>query len=101
MTRPRGEIRQALGAALAQRSEPGAAGGSTWRELATHAGVAFDAAKQTVRDMVRSGELAVVGEVRVPGARRPMQCYLPAQPEPDIEAGADLAQAIRCWADFR
>ena len=73
--RPRGEIRTALaGAAQALHAD---CGGATWRQLAVRACVWYDKARATVQDMRRSGELAPVGTVPVPGARRPMVLYAP------------------------
>lgn len=93
--RPQGEIRQALSAAI------GELGAGTWRELAAHAQVGFSAAKQTVRDMVRAGELAPDGEVRVAGSNRPMVRLVPASR--GAAGGADacaLDAAVRSWATF-
>ena len=93
--RPRGEVRQALGNAA---ELIGPRGGS-FREYAQQACVGFDAARQTLRDMARAGELAVVGTARVPGVCRPVVCYAtPAMPSPT--AGADLACVFASWANF-
>lgn len=116
--RPRGEIREALAGAFRELSFTADAGGlcgaiahqgvvndlcvgATWRDVAVKAQVGFDAARQTVRDMHRAGELVKVGTVRVPHANRPMVRYAPA-----ADAGAytdatvELSNAINCWAQF-
>jgi hypothetical protein len=95
MTRPRGQFRAVIGQAFAQFGERGA----TWRDAAERSGVAWSAAKYTVRDMARAGELAVVGAVQVQGIRRPMLAYVAV--DPPSAPGADLAEVIRGWADFR
>lgn len=92
--RPRGEIRQALSDVAHE------VGRGTWRTYAARACVGFSAAKQTVRDMARAGELEVVGTQAVPGVCRPMLVYAPATKQMQAE-GDPLAQIVRCWADFR
>jgi hypothetical protein len=94
MTRPRGEIREALGAALNEL------GGGTWRDFAQHARVGFDAAKQTMRDMARAGEAWVDGEVKVPGSCRPMVRYVPPRGPEEAAGVCALDAAMRSWADF-
>jgi hypothetical protein len=98
--RPRGDVRVALGQAAVSMVARGVPGG-TWRELAALANVGFDAAKETAKNMVRAGELLVVGEEAVPGANRkahvlaPGPELLPAPAEPEAvsaeEANAALA----------
>lgn len=78
--RPRGEIRLALGQAAVQFAASGVPG-VTWRSLAEQAGVGYDAAKRTAENMVRAGELVVVGAEPVPGANR--RAHLLA-PGPDL-----------------
>lgn len=73
--RPRGAIRQALlGAAQTLAAQQG---GATWREMAAHARVGWDAARKTVGNMVAAGELQPCGQVRAPHACRPMVLYTP------------------------
>jgi hypothetical protein len=116
--RPRGEIREALagafrdlgltadgsglqGALAHQDVVAGLCGGATWREVAAKAQVGFDAARQTVRDMHRAGELVSVGTVRVPHARRPMVLYAPSKGAASFtEASVELSNAINSWALF-
>lgn len=98
--RPRGEIRLALGQAAVSLVARGETGG-TWRDLAVLAGVGYDAAKETAKNMVRAGELRVVGEEAVPGANRkahvlaPGPELLPPSADPEAvsaeEANAALA----------
>lgn len=73
--RAAGEIRQALAmAALAFGAQ-----GATWRQLAEAAQVGFDMARMTVENMVRAGQLVVVGPAPREGGGRPMnRCALPA-----------------------
>lgn len=96
--RPRGEIRQAVASAagqlVAQR------GCFTGRDVAHAAQVAFEKTRRTLLDMVRAGELVVVGETNVPGICRPLNIY--TQPEPEkAPMGADLFRVVQSWADFR
>jgi len=63
------------------------------------AGVGFDAARVTADNMIRSGELIVIGHHREPGVCRPMN--LLAVPHGAAEApGAALDQVVRSWSDF-
>ncbi|RZI82608.1 MAG: hypothetical protein EOP38_15455 [Rubrivivax sp.] len=93
--RPRGEVRAALsGAALAwareqQQAQPDQVKGVTWRQLAELACVGYAAARATVKNMVNAGELLPSGEMPVPGSRRPMATYLPANMQPPAAAGLD------------
>lgn len=92
--RPRGEIRQAIGgAAKALADEQGSA---TWRELAQRACVGFDAARRTVENMARGGELEVAGSVRVEGSRRPMARYAPRTNWATATTGG-LGDVMRAW----
>lgn len=69
----RGEIRLAL----AEAALSFGARGATWRQLAEAAQVGWDAARMTVENMVRAGQLVVVGTATVPGVCRPMnRCAL-------------------------
>ena len=92
MSRPRGEVRQAIAQAAQSQARC-----FTWQDLAQHAGVGFAAARETVRNMARAGELMVVGELRVDGVRRPMVHYAPAPPANGAQ-GADAEQPPACWA---
>ena len=97
--RPAGEVRVALRDAaqvLAQEQ-----GGATWRDMAVQACVCWDTARATVKNMVARGELAPVGLVRVPRARRPMVRYAPAEQPGAVTAagalGAPLAGVLQTW----
>lgn len=73
--RPRGEIRAALSeAAKTLQAECGAA---TWRDMAARAGVGFEAARRTVVNMERAGELERVGSEKRAHSRRWMTLYEP------------------------
>ena len=95
--RPRGEIRQALSnAAHALAHEVGA--GFTYMDLAAKSQVGYDAARQTTKDMVKAGELEPVGTRRMPGVRRPLRTYLPADPRGGRVCGSQiLANAMGGW----
>ena len=67
MARPRGEVRQAL-ADAAQRLYPLRDAVSA-RELAEAAQVGYEVARETLKDMVRAGELVRAGSAKVPGQR--------------------------------
>jgi len=99
--RPRGEIRRALGQAAWEAAVDHAVRGArapTFRDLARRACVGFGAARQTVKDMARAGELQRVGQARVEGSRRPMTTYLPASPpEPAARQAPDLGSLLRTW----
>lgn len=69
-----GEIRQAIARAAATFG----ADGATWRQLAVAAQVGFDIARMTVENMVRAGQLVVVGTAPRDGGGRPLnRCALP------------------------
>lgn len=96
--RPRGEIRRAIGDAAWALTVERAMQGGTWRELAQRACVGYAAARQTVKDMARAGELQAVGAVRVDHSRRPMTLYAPAPERAAPTAAANLATVMRTWA---
>lgn len=82
--RPRGQIRQALGDAAPRLAQQHPAG-ITWRQLAEAACVGYQAARRTVCEMRRAGELEPTGDVvRLPHSRRPLALYVPT-------AGTDTA----------
>ena len=96
--RPRGEIRQAVAAAAGQLVAE--RGSFTGRDVAHAAQVAFEKARLTLKDMVRAGELVVVGETTAPGVCRPLNVYTQRAAQQG-HAGADLCQVVQRWADFR
>lgn len=96
--RPRGEIRQAVAWAAGQLVAQH--GCFTGRDVAQTAQVAFEKTRRTLLDMVRAGELVVVGETTAPGVCRPLNVY--SQPEASSNSqGADLCRVVQSWADFR
>lgn len=75
--RPRGEMRQRLREAAFDLTAN--ADRTNWRAMAVHARVGFAQAKGKVRDMIRAGELACVGEMPVANSRRPMLALTPVE----------------------
>lgn len=73
--RPRSETREALAAAAERLAL--VHGGATRHAMAQAAGVMVAAARQTVRDMARAGELVPCGLEPLPHARRPAVRYVP------------------------
>jgi len=104
MTRPRGEIRQALASSAWEIAGASPLGGATWREAAAHACVGFEAARQTWKDMVRSGQLVRVQPVRVAHASRAMSLCAPAgmaATRSAADAAEELITAMRRWREFK
>lgn len=98
MTRPRGEIRQALSlAAQALHQECGA---FTWVQVAEKAQVGYAAARVNVDNMARAGELVRVGRAKPAESRVWMTLFEPASSQEGVAAGADLQQVVRSWAEF-
>lgn len=102
MTRPRGEIRQALAAGAYEIASSSPMGGAHWREVAVRANVGFDAACRTWHEMRRAGELLDVSTVSVGHSCRPMVLCRPAALVERTAASAaqDLTAAMRSWAEF-
>lgn len=105
MTRPRGELRQALYASALELAQASPLGGTTWRDAAAHAKVGFDAACQTWHNMRHAGDLVDVlqanGQPRtVASEGRPMVLCRPAIAASGSGAEA-LVEARRTWATFR
>ena len=109
--RPRGEVRAALAGAFERLvrerglvAEGTAVDGVPWRDAAMAAQVGFEAARETVKNMTRAGELVRVGAKKAAGTNRWEGLYAPAvlaaeigdtpQPWGGIEA---LAQVMRDW----
>lgn len=102
MARPQGEIRQVLGEALAQLvAERGAV---TCRQLAEHTQVGYLAARETLNNMRRAGEVVVIGKARdgAAGELHWQSLYEPAAADPDLPqpwGGIELlASAMRGFA---
>jgi hypothetical protein len=93
--RPKGQITQALLSKAPMHGD----GGATWKCLAAAAQVGLGAARTTSRNLLRSGELVVVGETRSPGVCRPMLLLarskgVSAVAKDTSDGGLDL---VRCW----
>jgi hypothetical protein len=86
--RPAGEVRQALLTAATRLATPEKA--PTLREIAECACVGYDAARRTIDNMTRSGQLRVAGERRVEYRNRPVAEYRPG----GWSAGADGAGSM-------
>jgi hypothetical protein len=93
--RPRGEIRQVLSDAARQLYQE--QGGATFRELAQLSCVGFSAANTTVKNMRTAGELRPVGTVNVPGSKRPMVRYAPANDSAWITQPLGLGDVMSRW----
>ncbi|KQV85450.1 hypothetical protein [Rhizobacter sp. Root1221] len=104
--RPRGEIRDALAQAfirlLSDRGllvEGVAVDGVSVRESAAAAQVGFDAARRTVENMVRAGQLVRISSVKRAGSQHWEGLYAPAEFVPGHACGvAALANALQSIA---
>lgn len=104
--RPRGEIRAAMADAFAvllrERGllvEGVAVDGVSCRDAAAVAQVGFDAARRTVENMVRAGELVRISSVKRAGSQHWEGLYVPANLLPDRPCGvAALAIALQTFA---
>lgn len=96
--RPAGEIREALMSAALALSTPTRS--PTLAEMAAHAQVGTDAARNTVKNMRRHGVLRIVRPRRVAYRNRPVAEYAPAEPDgPEVGAGfVDLGAVMGVWA---
>ena len=96
--RPAGEVRQALLQACAALAVPGQ--GATLREMAHQAQVGLLAARHTVSDMRRAGQIRKVGERTVDYRNRPVAEYVPAPPASINQSKGcmSLANVLRVWA---
>lgn len=91
MSRPVGEIRQAL--RVAAVAAGAAQGSATWTELATSARVGLDVGHATVLNMARHGELVRVGHEKRAGGGW-IGLYEPAPALVDVVVAACGAQAV-------
>lgn len=113
--RPAGEVRQALLQACATLAVPGQAQGHeygqaqgvTLREMAHHAQVGVDAARLTIKNMRRAGEICIVGERLVAYRNKPVAVYQPVARVAAAGSGLpglpgrgcmNLANVLRVWA---
>jgi hypothetical protein len=96
--RPRGEIREALASSALALVPPDAppGTGATWRELVRHALVGELMGRRTVMNMVRAGELLVVGTRKVPGVCRPVLLLAPRRSPAPVQ-WQPLAAAVQGW----
>lgn len=101
--RPPGEVRQAVlhtARGFAQRRAGEPVPGAVWREVAAHLvpqGIAERAVRDTWKNLVRSGWLRPVGQVRMSGVSRSLLACAPAVPV-CREAPADVGAVLRSWA---
>lgn len=95
--RPAGEVRAALRSA-AESLAAHMAGGITYRDMAEAGRVGYQVARETCRNMARSGELKPVGTRQVHGAKRPLKTYMPAWCVTQQDASRSLATAMGTWA---
>jgi len=94
--RPVGEIHEALLDAARRLVTPDRA--PTLMELAQHAQVGMQAARDTVPKMKRHGALRIVRTRRVDYRNRPVAEYAPAEgSDAGPGAGVDLGQALAAW----
>lgn len=97
--RPPGEIRQALMQAARAQVQPHRA--PTLQELAVGAQVGRVAAMNTVKNMVRAGELQIVRRRWVAHSAKPVAEYAPADAPDDCRHGhgwVDLGRCVAGWA---
>ena len=93
--RPAGEVRQALLNACTQLATPDR--GPTLREMAAVACVGMQAARRTVENMSRAGQLHRVRGRKVEYRNRPVAEYVPAAVQGEDDGFVDLAQVLRVW----
>jgi hypothetical protein len=94
--RPSGEVRVALFRAAVELTT--ASRGATLAELAQRACVGAEAARRTVNNMTRSGELEAVRARKVEYRNKPVMEYAPAViDEEDVPAVVDLGRALAHW----
>jgi len=97
--RPPGEIRQVLLQSARNLVQPHRA--PTLQELASGAQVGRVAAMNTVKNMVRAGELEIVRRRWVAHSARPVAEYAPADAPQECRTGhgwADLGRCVAGWA---
>lgn len=96
--RPAGEIRQALMVAARELARPEQRRGPTLLEVAQHAKVGADAARRTMDNLRRAGDLVIVAERSVDYRNRPVAEYLPADLVPQHTQGfVELGDALSLW----
>lgn len=94
--RPAGEIRQALLRAACQLATQER--GPTLQEIASTAQVGFAAARRTVDNMCRAGQLRCISDRRkVTYRNRRVAEYIPADPACQADS-TELSNAIAAWS---
>ena len=68
-------------------------GGATWRELAHYTQVGNYTARRAVENMIKAGELQVIGKC----GRRRFNVVVPAAVGPGAEPPLDLATVMKSW----
>ena len=94
-----GEVRQALLSAAQALVQPHRA--PTLQDLAAQAQVGRVAAMNTVKNMVRSGDLVIVRRRWVAHSAKPVAEYAPADAQADCRHGhgwVDLGRCVAGWA---
>ncbi len=94
--RPAGEVRVALMDAAIALARPNK--GATMRELAQVACVGVDAARRTVENMARAGQLRRLQNRRVAYRNRPVAEYVPAEIVDQSNGYVDIASVCKAWA---
>jgi len=101
--RPQGEIRQVLAKAADELAEQ--RGNFSWRDVAEHAQVGYTAARRTVENMAKAGELVPVGSEKRAHSRRWVTLYerrqatAPTNFATATTGGDSLAGVMRGWRD--
>lgn len=94
--RPLGEVALALLSAANKLSAAGRA--VTLAEMAQAGKVGNAAANVAIKNLRKRGHLKIVGTRRVSYRNRPVAEYLPATPEPEIEAGTGMLELCQCMS---
>ncbi len=104
--RPVGDIRLAIlqAAHLIHRERAATGQGPTLAKIVERSQVGYKAARNTVANLTRSGQLAIVDTCKVEGRNRPAAVYAPveAHREPEITSGPgwlDLSKCLRAWTE--
>lgn len=94
-----GEVRQTLLQAATDLVQPHRA--PTLQEMTTHAQIGRVAAMNTVKNMVRAGDLVIVRRRWVAHSAKPVAEYAPATAPEDCRHGhgwVDLGRCVAGWA---
>lgn len=99
--RPVGEIRAAIVKAVQEIRADG--GVVHFRSAGARACVGFEAARSTLRDMERGGQLVRAGEAKIEGVKRPVLVYDVAGGVvscDEEDAGEALGRVLVGWVDL-